>query len=66
MNAVFVSNYINHHQIPFCEAMEEVTGRNFLFIQTEQMEKERLRMGWKEETPSLGGAGAGRKGHPLL
>ena len=52
MNAVFVSNYINHHQIPFCEAMEEVTGRNFLFIQTEQMEKERLRMGWKEETPS--------------
>lgn len=52
MNAVFVSNYINHHQIPFCEAMEEVTGHRFLFVQTEQMEQERLRMGWKEEAPS--------------
>lgn len=46
----FVSNYINHHQIPFCEAMRERLGDGFVFIQTEEMEEERLRMGWRDES----------------
>ena len=46
---VFVSNYINHHQIPFCNAMYEHLGQNFVFIQTEKMEEERVRMGWQEK-----------------
>lgn len=45
---VFVSNYLNHHQIPFCKAMYKQLGENFVFIQTEPMEEERLRMGWKK------------------
>lgn len=55
MKIVFVSNYINHHQIPFCKAMcreleKGETGSAFYFIQTEPMEEERVRMGWKVET----------------
>lgn len=47
---VFVSNYINHHQIPFCNAMYERLGDGFFFLQTQPIEEERLRMGWKNET----------------
>lgn len=49
MQIVFVSNYINHHQIPFCEAMCRKTGNSFAFIQTQPMEEERVRMGWQKE-----------------
>lgn len=48
-NVVFVSNYINHHQIPFCDAMYELLQGSFIFVQTEPMEEERMRMGWHEE-----------------
>ena len=47
---VFVSNYLNHHQIPFCNAMYELLSGSFIFIQTEPMEQERIRMGWKERS----------------
>ncbi len=52
MQITFVSNYINHHQIPFCNAMCIETEGNFTFIQTEPMEEERVRMGWGEEEPT--------------
>lgn len=53
MKVCFVSNYINHHQIPFCNAMCRETGGEFYFIQTQPMEEERVRMGWQEkERPS--------------
>lgn len=45
---VLVSNYINHHQIPFCNAMYARLKGRFAFIQTEPMEEERRRMGWQE------------------
>lgn len=49
MKVTFVSNYINHHQIPFCEAMVKALGEgNFTFLQTMRMEKERLDMGWED------------------
>lgn len=47
---VFVSNYINHHQIPLCNALYELLDGNFVFIQTEPMEEERVRMGWQADT----------------
>lgn len=47
MRICFISNYINHHQIPFCDAMTERTGGSFYFIQTREMEPERLAMGWQ-------------------
>ena len=43
-----VSNYLNHHQIPFCNAMETLLKGSFVFLQTEPVEEERIRMGWKE------------------
>lgn len=51
MKVVFVSNYINHHQIPFCSAMQRLLQENsargeFVFVQTEPMEEQRVRMGW--------------------
>ncbi len=49
MKFTFVSNYINHHQIPFCTAMRDKLGEDFTFIQTEPMEEERIKMGWKQE-----------------
>ena len=45
---VMVSNYLNHHQIPFCNAMYALLAGSFTFLQTEPVEEERLRMGWKE------------------
>ena len=46
MKITFISNYINHHQIPFSEAMVKRLGDDYFFIQTEPMEEERVRMGW--------------------
>lgn len=46
MQIIFVSNYINHHQLPFCKAMLAQNEGEFLFIQTEPMEQERTEMGW--------------------
>lgn len=45
---VFVSNYLNHHQIPLCNAMYELCKGSFAFVQTEPVEEERIRMGWAE------------------
>ncbi len=53
MKVTFVSNYINHHQIPFCEAMYAKLGENYCFIQTEPMEEERVRMGWGADLQAL-------------
>lgn len=54
MTFTFVSNYINHHQIPLCEALYAQLGEDFTFVQTMPMEKERVEMGWSvnvEEIP---------------
>ena len=50
MKIVFLSNYYNHHQAPFCEAMYKHLGPDFTFIQTEEMEAERSNMGWGEDS----------------
>ena len=53
MKTAFVSNYINHHQIPFCDEMYRLLEGEFTFVQTQPMEEERVRMGWHdEERPS--------------
>lgn len=53
MKVTFVSNYINHHQIPLAEELYAVLGEDYRFIQTEEMEEERVRMGWDAHTESL-------------
>lgn len=53
MTITFISNYINHHQIPFSDALYELLGEDYHFIQTEPMEEERLAMGWSNEGEKL-------------
>lgn len=53
MTFVFVSNYINHHQIPLCEALYRKLGTDYTFIQTMPMEQERVAMGWGVDVHSL-------------
>ena len=54
MRITFVSNYINHHQLPFCKAMSEIGDDvEFFFIQTIPMEEKRLNMGWGFDDKAL-------------
>ena len=46
MKVTFVSNYINHHQIPLSNVLFACLGKDYTFIQGEPMEEERVRMGW--------------------
>ena len=46
MNCIFISNYFNHHQAELSESLNRITNGNFCFIEVEQMEKERINMGW--------------------
>lgn len=46
MKTVFISNYINHHQIPFSDALYRRLKEDYHFIQTEPMAEERVKMGW--------------------
>ena len=46
---VFVSNYFNHHQRPFSEAMYGLLGDGYAFVETESISQERLAMGWGEQ-----------------
>ncbi|MDD3369018.1 MAG: glycosyltransferase [Lachnospiraceae bacterium] len=53
LTITFVSNYINHHQIPFSEAMRARIGEGYHFIQAEPMSEERIKMGWGLDTDQL-------------
>lgn len=53
MKVTMISNYINHHQIPFSNAFYEKEGIEYCFIQTEPMEEERIKMGWGLDPHSL-------------
>ncbi|MCR4990999.1 MAG: glycosyltransferase [Lachnospiraceae bacterium] len=53
LNIVFMSNFINHHQKPFCDAMYDKVGEGFIFLQTEPMDQERIEMGWSDAYTSL-------------
>ena len=53
MRVTFVSNYINHHQIPVSTELYACYGEGYTFIQTEPMEQERVQMGWNPDTNEL-------------
>ncbi len=46
MKLTFVSNYINHHQIPLSNELYRALGEEYTFVQTEPMAEERRAMGW--------------------
>ena len=43
----FFSNFLLHHQTPFCEAMLKRIGDRFRFVATEPVPQDRLDMGYK-------------------
>ena len=50
---VFISNFFNHHQKPFSDAMYERLGAGYLFIETSAMSNERKNLGWSmDQLPS--------------
>lgn len=53
MKLVFVSNYMNHHQLPISKELYHFLGDDYVFIQTEPMEEERVKMGWGEDFSAL-------------
>lgn len=46
MTVLFLSNYFNHHQKPFCDAMFRLLGDSYHFVETEPMDDERKSLGW--------------------
>ncbi|KKB40904.1 glycosyltransferase family 4 protein [Bacillus thermotolerans] len=48
MRITFFSNFLNHHQLPFCLEMYEKLGEDFKFIATEPIHAERLQMGYED------------------
>jgi len=48
VKVAFVSNYLNHHQLPFCLAMDKLTGGQFTFVATTPVPQERLSMGYHD------------------
>ena len=49
MKIVFVSNYFNHHQKPFCEEMYKRLGADFVFVSTTAMREERRKLGYAQD-----------------
>lgn len=54
MEAVFLSNFYNHHQMPLSRSLHQMLGDEYLFIATTPMDSERRKMGYQEfEEPFL-------------
>lgn len=48
MKVTFYSNYLNHHQLPLCQALDRLTGHGFTFVATTPVPAERLNMGYQD------------------
>lgn len=48
MRVVFVSNYFNHHQKPICDELYRILDKDFIFISTEYMSEERVKLGYSQ------------------
>ena len=49
MKVTFVSNYINHHQVPLSEVLYREWGDDYRFVATQPMDEERVRLGWNPD-----------------
>lgn len=52
MIIVFASNWFNHHEKFFCDAINSIPDVEFYFIQTESIPDERLKLGYQDITKS--------------
>ena len=54
LKIVFVSNYLNHHQLPLCKAFLDIKDVEFWFIATEAVSMERRKFGYEDMDSSYG------------
>ena len=52
MKVTFFSNFMNHHQLPFCIEMQKEIGRDFKFVATTTISMDRLKLGYKDMNDS--------------
>ncbi len=48
ITVTFFSNFLLHHQTPFCEAMVKRLGEDFHFVATEPTPEDRISMGYRD------------------
>lgn len=48
MKISFYSNFLTHHQLPFCLEMQKKYGDDFKFVSTEKIPEERLKLGYSD------------------
>lgn len=48
MKVTFYSNYLNHHQLPFCKEMYRKLGNNFKFVAHMPVLSSRLKLGYED------------------
>jgi len=48
MKITFYSNFLNHHQLPFCLEMQKRLGENFRFVATTPIEEEKITIGYED------------------
>lgn len=48
MKIAFISNYLTHHQLPFCNTMIRLCDIDFVFIATEPIDDERVKLGYDD------------------
>lgn len=48
MKIVFFTNFMTHHQLPFCLEMYKKYGNEFKFVSTEKINEERISLGYKD------------------
>ena len=48
MKIVFISNYLNHHQLPFCEQLVCKNDIDFVFVATMRIPPFRLELGYED------------------
>ena len=45
---VFFSNYLNHHQLSFCEELVKLTDNNFHFVAQKAISEKRIAFGYRK------------------
>ena len=48
LQITFISNYLNHHQIPLCNQLYSRFGDRFTFVATTSFNRKRLELGYKD------------------
>lgn len=48
MKIVFFTNFLTHHQLPFCQEMYKLYGKDFVFVSTQKINQERINLGYED------------------